>query len=195
MDTILHNFLIWLDSSKYFLLFIGTLFEGPVVMMTSGFFFGLGKFSFLPMYLILVFGDFVADVGWYSIGRFGTRSIITKYGHFIGITPEILEKIENGFLKYHQRILIISKLTMGFGFAVVVLMVAGIFKVPFKNYVILNLLGGFIWTIFLISIGYFIGNIFLIIPKQIQLIFVFIIFILLIICLKYINKYIKTKNI
>ncbi len=190
MEIIFHNFLLWLESSKYVLLFIGTIVEGPVVMMTSGFLYGLGQFSLVPMYFALVLGDFVADIGWYMLGRYGTHNAIFKYGHYVGVTPEALEKIEDKFSKYHQKILIISKLTMGFGFAAVVLVVAGMFKVPFKNYVILNLVGGFIWTALLVTIGYFLGNIFLVIPPVMKVIFG-----LVIICIfTYLFKKIKSVS-
>lgn len=195
METILHNLALWLESSKYILLIIGTIIEGPVVMMVSGFLFGLGQFSLVPMYFALVFGDFIADIGWYCLGRFGTRHTIFKYGHFLGLTPELLEMVENRFIKYHQKILIISKLTMGMGFAFIVLIVAGIFKVPFKNYVFLNLVGGFIWTAILVTVGYFVGNIFLIIPNSLKVIFVIFIFVAIITGLRYATKYLKKKNI
>ncbi len=195
MELIFHNIILWLESSKYFLLFLGTLFEGPVVMMASGFLYKLGQFDLLPMYLVLVFGDFTADIGWYCVGRYATRKAIFKYGHFIGIRPEIIEKVEKRFKKYHQRILIISKLTMGLGFAFIVLIVAGIFKVPFKNYVILNLIGGFIWTALIITIGYFLGNIYLMIPPSIKIIFIIFIFIAFIFGIRYANQYLKKIEI
>jgi membrane-associated protein len=147
------------------------------------------------MYLALVFGDFIADIGWYCLGRFGTRHTIFKYGHYLGLTPELLEMMEDRFHKYHQKILIISKLTMGMGFAFIVLIVAGIFKVPFKNYVFLNLVGGFIWTALLVTVGYFVGNIFLIIPNSLKVIFVIFIFVAIITGLRYATKYLKKKNI
>jgi membrane protein DedA with SNARE-associated domain len=195
MEIFLHNIILWLESSKYILIFIGTIFEGPVVMMVSGFLYGLGKFDFLPMYLALVFGDFVADILWYCVGRFGTRDVLFKYGHFLSITPEILEKVENKFNKYHEKILIISKLTMGMGFAFIVLIVAGIFKVPFKSYVILNLIGGFIWTAIIVAIGYFLGNIFLMITGPMKIVFAIFILIAFILGIRYINKYLKKNNI
>ncbi|MCX6753664.1 MAG: VTT domain-containing protein [Candidatus Nomurabacteria bacterium] len=195
MEATLHNLALWLESSKYILLIIGTIIEGPVVMMVSGFLFGLGQFSLVPMYFALVFGDFIADIGWYCLGRFGTRHTIFKYGHFLGLTPKLLEMMEDRFHKYHQKILIISKLTMGMGFAFIVLIVAGIFKVPFKNYVFLNLVGGFIWTALLVTIGYFVGNIFLIIPNSLKVVFVIFIFIAIIIGLRYATKYLKGQNI
>ncbi len=195
MELFLHNILIWIGSSKYILLFIGTIFEGPVIMMASGFLYKLGSFNLIPMYLALMSGDFIADILWYCLGRFGTRSIIYKYGHVVRITPTTIEKVEKKFIKYHQKILIISKLTMGLGFAVAILVVAGIFKVPFKNYVILNLIGGFIWTAFLVTIGYFLGNIFILIPESMKIIFILFIFIAFILGLRYANKYLKEKNI
>lgn len=195
MSLFLHNIIIWLESSKYILLFIGTILEGPVVMLASGFLYKLGSFSFLPMYIALVFGDFVADILWYCLGRFGTRSAIYKYGHIVGVTPATIERVENQFIKYHQKILIISKLTMGLGFAAVILVVAGIFKVPFKNYVILNLVGGFIWTALLVAVGYFLGNIFMFIPGPMKIAFAVFVFIAFILGLRYANKYLKNKNI
>lgn len=195
MEATLHNLALWLESSKYILLIVGTIIEGPVVMMASGFLYGLGQFTLFPMYLALVFGDFIADIGWYLLGRYGTRNAIYKYGHFIGVTPATIERVENQFIKYHQKILIISKLTMGLGFAAVILVVAGMFKVPFKNYVILNLIGGFIWTALLVTVGYFLGNIFMVIPLEMKIIFGLVVLIAIVFGLRYANKYLKKKNI
>lgn len=195
MESFFHNTILWLESSKYILLFIGTLFEGPVIMLSSGFLYKLGSFDFLPMYIALVFGDFTADIGWYCLGRFGTRDVLFKYGHFLGITRDVLEKVEERFRRYHLKILIISKLTMGFGFSLVVLIVAGMFKVPFKNYVILNLIGGFIWTAFLITIGYFLGNIYTMISGPAKIIFILVAFLVVVFGIRYTNNYLKTKKI
>jgi membrane protein DedA with SNARE-associated domain len=49
---------------------------------------------------------------------------------------------------------------MGFGFALVTLITAGIAKVPFKKYMILNVSGQLIWTAILLGIGYLFGNIY-----------------------------------
>jgi membrane protein DedA with SNARE-associated domain len=196
MENIFHNIVIWIESSKYILLFIGTIFEGPVVMVASGFLYKLGQFNFLPMYLALVSGDFIADIGWYSLGRFGTRRIIFKYGHYVGFTPVVLEKVENRFNQYHQRILIISKLTMGFGvFAVPTLITAGMSKIPFKNYVILNLLGGFIWTAFLVVVGYMFGNVFSLISPTLRAAFVVFVILVLVFGAKKVKEHFTREEI
>jgi membrane protein DedA with SNARE-associated domain len=195
MTEILHNIALWVESSKYILIFVGTIFEGPIVMLTSGFLYSLGQFNLIPMYIALVLGDLTADIGWYCLGRFGGRKTVFKYGRFLGVTPEILEKVGDSFNKYHQKILIISKLTMGLGFASVILIFAGISKVPFKKYLVLNLIGGFIWTAILIIIGYFFGNIYALIPNYAKVVFLIVVLVGAIFSIRYFNKYLSDKKI
>jgi membrane protein DedA with SNARE-associated domain len=195
MHIFLTNFLVWIQPYKYIVLFFGAIVEGPMLMMASGFLYHLGQFDFLPMYIALMGGDFVADIGWYCLGRFGGQAFIFKYSYLFHITRETLEKVESRFKKYHQKILIISKLTMGFGFSHAVLTVAGIFRVPFKNYAMLNLFGGFIWTLFLLTIGYFFGNVYAIIPAYAKVTFVSIGLIIIISALWSLNNYLKKQTI
>lgn len=54
---------------------------------------------------------------------------------------------------------------MGFGFALVTLITAGIAKVPFKKYLVFNVAGQLIWTTMLLAIGYGFGNIYTSIDK------------------------------
>src|SRR5271154_5557510 len=126
---------LFFNFSKYAIIFIGCIVEGPIVMMTSGFLWRFGQFDLVPMYLALMSGDFVADIGWYFVGRHGARGLIDRFGRYVGITDENIIRVEKLFQKYQNRILILSKLTAGFGFATVILMVAGMLRVPFKRYV------------------------------------------------------------
>ncbi|HVY67344.1 MAG TPA: DedA family protein [Patescibacteria group bacterium] len=166
------SFLDFISFSRYALVFVLCIVEGPVVMLTSGFLYRLGQFDLLPLYLSLMGGDFAADLAWYGVGRFGAGPIIGRFGKFLNITPEIIAKIEKRFKTYQNKILFISKITMGFGFALATLIVAGILKVDFKKYAVLNLLGGFIWTAFLLLVGYFFGNIYYIIARPLKLVFI-----------------------
>jgi membrane protein DedA with SNARE-associated domain len=147
------------------------------------------------MYIALVSGDFVADIGWYCVGRFGGRPIVLKWGHRFGITLKSIEKIEERFKRYHDKILIISKLTMGFGFALVTLVVAGMLRVSFKKYAVLNLIGGFVWTAVLLLVGYFFGNIYASITGPEKIVFAICLFALAVTAFKLANKYLITQNI
>src|SRR4051812_33199865 len=107
----------FLSFSRYALVFVGCIVEGPIVMVTSGFLLRAAQFQLVPLYFTLMAGDFAADLGWYAVGRFGARKLINRFGHWFNITPEIITKIEKRFHTYQDKILFISKITMGFGFA------------------------------------------------------------------------------
>lgn len=183
----------FLEQSKYFLLVIGTFFEGPIVMTTSGFLWHMGKFNFLPMYIILVITNAIADTIWYLVGYFGARPIILKYGKFFHITPEIMGKVEKDFHKYHSKILIINKLTSGF--VVLVLLFAGMTKVPFKKYALINLLGGLIFVLLLVCIGYVFGNIYIIIPQYLKAIFLILVIFSILFGFRKMKKYYLSTNL
>lgn len=195
MPQFLINFLALVGASRYVLLFFGTILEGPVVMLGAGFLFRLGQFDLLPMYLALLAGDFAADIGWYAVGYHGAAPLVNRFGKYLNITPEVIAKIEERFKKHQNKILIISKLTMGFGFALATLIVAGILRVDFKKYVALNLFGGFIWTALLITLGYFFGNVYTLLAGPFKIAFVCVTAIIVVVGLYGINRYLAKKEI
>ncbi len=130
--------------------------EGPILSILSGILLRLGYFSLIPLYGALMAGDLIGDVIWYWIGaRFG-HHFIKRAGKYFGITEEAEVKVERFFHRFHARILFISKISNGFGFALVTLMTAGLVKIPFGTYMAVNLAGQFIWSGILIAFGYFV---------------------------------------
>ena len=192
---LLDDILGFLSFSRYAVVFVLCIVEGPIVMISSGFLYRLGQFYLVPLYFSMVAGDFVADLGWYAVGRFGAWPLIHRYGKYFNITPQIIYKIEDRFKKYQNKILFISKITMGFGFALATLIVAGLLRVDFKKYVILNFLGGFIWTAFLLAVGYFFGNIYYAVAGPLKIAFVVLAAIVVVVGLWAINRYLVKKEI
>ncbi len=160
MPAIFATFSALLATYRYPLLFTGAFVEGPILMMTSGLLLRLGQFSFFPLYFSLMLGDFFADIVWYAIGRYAAEPFLRRFGHVLGITHKVFEKMEHVFQRHDVKILFISKITMGFGFALATILAAGAVRVPFKKYLAAMFLGGFIWTGMLLSVGYFLGNLY-----------------------------------
>ena len=158
---------------KYAVLFFGAIFEGPILMVAAGFLVHLGLLDFWSAYLTLLVGDLIADFFWYGLGYFGAKKLIWKYGHIISLDRERVEKLEKKFHAHKNKILFISKMTMGFGFALVTLISAGMAKVPIKNYALFNLLGGFIWTGLLMGLGYALGGAYVYVDEGLRIMFVF----------------------
>ncbi len=137
-----------------------TLVEGPVISIIFGVLVQQGYFSLLPVYLVLMFGDILGDVIWYIVGFYVGHPFIKKFGKYVHVTEERVAQVTKIFHEYKQSILLISKITNGFGFSLVTLITAGIVKIPFWRFLLINSVGQFFWTGILLALGYFFGNIY-----------------------------------
>lgn len=191
LQTLFGGLSVGIFTYRYLLIFVLALVEGPIIMVASGILLKLGHFNFLPLYLTLILGDFVADIGWYGVGYYGGRAFITRWGKYFSITPEILDKLEVFFKKNQTKILLISKMTMGFGFALATLITAGLIKVDFKKYAWFNFLGGFVWTGLLLSIGYSFGQIYSRIDKGFKVAFLVFLSVVVLFALYGLGKFFK----
>jgi len=177
-----------IGASRYGLLFFTTLLGSPVVMIGAGYLVSVHQLDFWAAYGTIVAADIVGDIGWYWIGRHGARPFFKRFGRYFGITPDIIDRLEARFLRYHSWILIISKLTMGFGVAIGVLAVAGMMKVPFARYLSINLSGELVWALIPIGIGYYFGNVSNLFPPSVRYGFVAFGFVVLIFAMRYAVK-------
>lgn len=129
--------------------------------MFCGLLIRLGDAPFWPLYITLMLGDLLSDIAWYYVGYYFGGGFIRRFGKYFSVTEESVDTVKKIFHKYDTRILIISKITTGFGFALVTLITAGIVKIPIRKYVILNSFGQVIWTAILVFIGYKFGDLYL----------------------------------
>lgn len=168
--------------------------EGPLVMMLSGIMVHLKIVHFWPIYLILMAGDLAGDTFWYYVGLYFARPLSEQYGKFFGLTPELIFKIKSIFLNHEKKILFISKITMGFGFAMTTLIVAGMSKMSFTKYISILFLGQFIFTAVLLGVGYFFGDLYTQINKDFQTISLIAFIIIVFFILRGITSYLRTQN-
>ena len=178
---------------KYLILFFAVIFEGPIVMVASGFLYHNGFFDFLPMFFIICAGDLVGDVVWYYIGYYFAEPFVRKYGYIFSIKPEGFEKAKLLFARHHLKILLISKATLGLGMSLAILMAAGATKVRFRTYMLLNTTGELFLVSGLLAVGYFFSNLYNSIERSFRGAFV-IVSIIIVVALVYgFTKYIKNK--
>ena len=167
--------------------------EGPFLSMVFGVIIKLGYFGFAPVYLALMIGDLIGDIFWYYLGFFYGHPFIKKFGKYFNITEEGVDKVRAIFHKHKHPILFISKITNGFGFALATLMTAGMVKLPFRKYLVVNVVGQFVWTGFLMSVGYFFGDLYLTVDAVIGKMFIIAIFIVFFVAFLRYRKYLQAK--
>lgn len=177
----------------YGVIILVSFVEGPILAMFCGVLVKLGNAPFIPVYLALMAGDLIGDTFWYWVGhQFGHR-FVRRFGRYFSIHEANVNSVEKIFHKYHSRILIISKITMGLGFALVTLITAGMVKIPFKKYFALNFIGQFVWTGFLLFIGYMFGNLYLSVNGFLGKMSLFALFVVAFFALMGYGKFIKNK--
>ncbi|MDB5239348.1 MAG: hypothetical protein JWO00_683 [Candidatus Parcubacteria bacterium] len=142
------------DVLVYALIIVLAATEGPIVSIAAGILYRWGYFPFLPLYIALMTGDLIGDIVWYTVGYKAGRKFAARFGKYFGITEIGIASFEKRFHTHKDAILVISKLTTGFGFATAVLFTAGLVRIPFRRYITINVLGQFVWTALLIFVGY-----------------------------------------
>lgn len=178
---------------KYALVFLGVIVEGPLLMVACGFLYKMGVFDLFPLYMTLVMGDLVSDVGWYYIGYFFAKPFLQRFGKFFGFKEEHLEKVHELFHLYKNRILIISKVTIGFGMAILIILFAGMTKIKLKTFLLLNSIGETIMVGALLALGYFVGNLYTYLDKGYRDITLFGTAVVIIAIIYRFSKYAKEK--
>ncbi len=145
----------------YAFILLTAVIEGPILSVLFGILIKLGYFSFWPIYTCLMLGDIMMDSVLYYLGHRWGYTVVDKFGKYVSLKRSSLEKATRIFGKYKKRILIISKLTNGFGLSLAVLVTAGITRIPFGQYISLNIVGQFIWTGVLMATGYYFSHLYL----------------------------------
>lgn len=186
---ILATIIAFLETSKYVLIFFGSFVEGSAVMITTGLLVGTRVVEFWPAYIALLIGDIVSDFMWYSIGFLAARPFLARWGSIFGATPQVIDKVAQKFNVYNVKILIISKLTMGFGFAVPILIVAGMLRVPLIRFVTITILGGLVWNLMMMSLGYYFGDLLQYFRFEIKMLLVIALAVLFFVMLRAISRY------
>jgi len=150
----LETVILLLHHYGYLFLFLIAIIEGPIITVLGGFFAAQGFFNVVIVYAVVVAGDLFGDLVYYAIGRSGRLSILERWGHGVGLTPERYERLEAYFKTYGARAMFYAKYTQT---GIVALPAAGAAKMPVGSFLWYNLLGTLPKSLALVLLGYFFG--------------------------------------
>jgi membrane protein DedA with SNARE-associated domain len=130
---------------------IGIPFPGEATLTLSGIEWTTGAFSLLPLLGSAILGNVIGSSIAYGIGRFLGRPAILRYGRFVGITDERLDKAEAKFNEYRIPVILFSKFIAGI--RVMVPYLAGINGMSFVAFSIYNFISATLWSVVFIVLG------------------------------------------
>lgn len=136
-------------------LFFGFFLPGDSLLFTAGL---LASEGHLPIAWLLI-GAFVAAVAGDSVGyAFGKKAgpaIFTKQDS-VFFNKEHIARAQHFYEKHGKKTIILARfLPIIRTFAPIV---AGVGMMPYRTFIIFNVIGGFLWTIGMIMLGYIFGS-------------------------------------
>ncbi len=146
-----------LEHYKYWIIFPIAVFEGPIIIIISGFLVSLGYLNGWIAYLVVIIADMIGDSLYYSIGRFwGKSKFIKRIGKYIGYDEESEKYIEDHFRRHKIKTFMIGKVTHGLGGTIQI--ASGIAKVTYAEFFWLSLIGTAPKALGLLILGYYLGS-------------------------------------
>ncbi|MDD5489754.1 MAG: DedA family protein [Candidatus Moranbacteria bacterium] len=150
-QELIHMLSLWGYPTMLLLMIV----EGPIVTIIAAFLATLGYFNVFAVFGLSVAGDVIGDVILYYIGYFGGNRILAKAERFLKISAATVEKLKNKFHKNSGKIVFLVKSTTGLSY--ITFITAGTLKMRFSKFVFYSILGGLVWSSFLVIAGYFFG--------------------------------------
>lgn len=122
-----------------------------IIMPFSGFLIFEEKFSFLYVVLWGTVGNLAGSIIAYSVGFYGGRPLVEKYGKFIFISRNDLDLADNWFKKYGSFSIFFSRMLPAV--RTFISLPAGIAQMPFGKFCLYTFLGSLPWSFALTYAG------------------------------------------
>lgn len=114
----------------------------------------------IPAIAAGVIGTILGAIPWYYagllLGQQRLQLLANRYGKWIGISGEDIEKSTNWFQKHGSKAVLFGRLVPGI--RTLISIPAGISKMPLIPFFIYSTIGTIVWVTFLTYAGYFLGK-------------------------------------
>lgn len=134
----------------------GVPVPGETVLILGSVYAGTGRLSVV---LVAVIGFLAAVTGdniGFAIGHFGGRRLVERFGKYILLTPERLDKATGFFDRHGGKVVTVARFIEGLRQANGI--IAGISGMHWAKFLVFNALGAALWVAVWASVGYFSGS-------------------------------------
>ena len=149
-----------IERYGYVIIFLGVMlgttgipFPSAVILLAAG---ALGQQGYLDIRGAMVFGSLGAIIGnqvGYFVGHRGGRPFVLKWGRYVKLTPERLERVER-FFEHHGGKAVFAARFFSVS-RVLEALVAGITRMRWNTFFLYSVLSGMVWVAAIVLAGYF----------------------------------------
>ena len=134
----------------------GVPVPGETVLILGAVYAGTGRLSIVLVALLGFLAAVTGDNIGFAIGRFGGRRLVERYGRYILLTPERLDKATEFFERRGAGIIVVARFIEGLRQANGI--IAGTTEMHWARFLAFNAVGAALWVGLWSSVGYFSGD-------------------------------------
>jgi membrane protein DedA with SNARE-associated domain len=134
----------------------GVPVPGEIMLIAAAVFAGAGQMNIAVVFLVAVLAAVIGDNIGFIVGHFGGRPLAERFGRYVFLTPERLEKAENYFNAHGGKVVTIARFIDGL--RQINGLLAGIAGMHWLKFLGYNALGAVLWVGTWCGLGYLAGE-------------------------------------
>jgi membrane protein DedA with SNARE-associated domain len=135
---------------------LGVPVPGETVLIAGSLYAGAGRLNIVAIGVLGVAASVAGSCAGYAIGRFGGRALVERFGKYVLLTSERLDKAEDFFDRRGGIIIVVARFIDGLRQAAGI--IAGTTEMRFTRFLAWTTLGAILWVATWASVGYLAGN-------------------------------------
>jgi membrane-associated protein len=154
---------------KYWLILPLAIIEGPIVAMAAAFLASTGVLNIQIVYGLALAGDIIGDILYYTLGRYGGEPLIDKYGRYIKVTQESVEKVKQKYFTKQKslwQVITISKAMQAP--SSIILVICGLTGVNFREFFVITTVANIVKVLFFVLIGFYFGRGYMLVDQYLR---------------------------
>jgi membrane protein DedA with SNARE-associated domain len=163
LPGVLHTLEPTLDHYGY-LAVVGLVFvedfgipvPGETVLILAAVYAGDGRLNIWLVILLGFLGAILGDNVGFAIGHYGGRRLAERYGRYVFLTPERLDRATAFFDHHGAKIIVVARFIEGLRQANGI--IAGSTHMRWRRFGVYNSIGAALWVAVWASVGYFSGS-------------------------------------
>jgi membrane protein DedA with SNARE-associated domain len=134
----------------------GVPVPGEIMLIAAAVLAGAGQMNIAVVFVVAVLAAVIGDNIGFIVGHFGGRPLAERFGRYVFLTPERLEKAENYFNAHGGKVVTIARFIDGL--RQINGLLAGIAGMHWLKFLGYNALGAVLWVGTWCGLGYLAGE-------------------------------------
>jgi membrane protein DedA with SNARE-associated domain len=134
----------------------GVPVPGETILILASVYAGTGRLNIALVALLGFCGALLGDNIGFALGHFGGRELAERYGRYVFLTPERLDKATDFFERHGGKIIVVARFIEGLRQANGI--IAGTSGMHWRRFLFFNAIGAALWVLVWSSVGYFSGD-------------------------------------